>query len=308
MNISVQTGDVVVDFGYEKGAKMIREAGFEAIDWNIDHALNVAKLKNAPVLKDICIFEKSLDEVLAYFDYQIKAFRDNGLKITQAHAPFPAYFPGREDALDYCIGIYNRCIELCDTVGCKNLVVHGITMSPEDRSATPEYYRDLNLRLYRGLMDTLKHTNVTVCLENLFRDYGRDFVEGVCSDPHEAVEMIDLLNEESGKECFGLCLDTGHLNLLRKRFPNYVPLLGKRIKALHIHDNDATGDQHMMPYAGTIIWNDFIASMRQIGYDGDLNFETFNQTRTSRLDPELVPLFLHTICEIGIFFRKKILE
>ena len=40
MDISVQTGDVVVDFGYELGAKMIRQAGFTAVDWNIDHALS----------------------------------------------------------------------------------------------------------------------------------------------------------------------------------------------------------------------------------------------------------------------------
>ena len=139
MHISGQTGNIVVDFGYELGAKMIREAGFTAVDWNIDHALPQKKLKEATELKNICVFEKPLDEVLAYYEYQIKAFRDNGLKITQAHAPFPPYLPGREDILDYCINVYIRAIELCDAAGCKNLIIHGISKYTREEDNPEEY-------------------------------------------------------------------------------------------------------------------------------------------------------------------------
>ncbi|MBQ8396840.1 MAG: sugar phosphate isomerase/epimerase [Clostridia bacterium] len=306
MELCVQSGTIVYDFGFEAGYKMIREAGFTAIDWNIDTALNRAGLKSKP-LEDLCIFEKPLDEVLEYYAEELKQIRANGLTISQAHSPFPAYMPERPETLDYTIKIYRRCIELCDAVGCKNLIVHGISLSNPDYTNTPESIKALNYKLYESLIDVLVKTNVTVCLENLFTGSPKGLIEGTCSNPYEAVEYIDTLNAKAGKECFGLCLDTGHLNLLRKSFRVYVPILGKRIKALHTHDNNGVADQHLMPYVGTINWDDFCNSLHEVGYNHDLSFETFAQTRPSQLNRELVPLFLKTIAEIGDYFRGRIL-
>ena len=314
MDISIQNDDIFDAFGPELGAKMIRDAGFTAVDWSLYRSLKGKTLKKAAEdekLYDICIFEKSLEEVIEYYSDHIKAFRDNGLRITQAHAPFPAYLPGRDDVLDYCIKIYSRIIELCDKVGCKNLVIHGISPAPLEEAVPYEYYKALNYKLYRGLIPTLRNTNVTICLENLFRTrtyHGHtDYFEGTCSDPYEAVEYIDTLNAEAGRDdAFGFCLDVGHLHLLRKRFAYYIPVLGKRLKCLHLHDNDTTNDEHILPYAGTIIWNEFLDSMRDIGYDGDLSFETLNQTSTSTIPPELVPTFLRTIYDIGKYFQARI--
>ena len=66
------------------------------------------------------------------------------------------------------------------------------------------HLKDLNDKLYTSLIPTLLKTNVTVCLENLFGGAG-GIISGVCSNPHEAVEMIDRYNALAGKECFGLC-------------------------------------------------------------------------------------------------------
>ena len=61
--------------------------------------------------------------------------------------------------------------------------------------------------------------------------------------------MIDRYNSIAGKECFGLCLDMGHLNLLNLDMSWYIPILGKRITALHVHDNDGMVDrQHREVY------------------------------------------------------------
>lgn len=311
MKISIQSGNVTDEFGFEKGAQMFREAGFEAVDFNIDHALPSKLLSTAQELRDICVFEKPLDEVLAYYEPQLKAFRDNGLTISQAHAPFPPYLPEREDVLDYCIKIYHRVIEFCDAIGCANVVIHGIAHLVTEENRPVEYYKDLNWKLYRSLIPTLQKTNVTVCLENLFKSNKYfsniiDFYEGTCCDPDEAIEYIDTLNREAGKECFGLCLDIGHLHLMRRRPSTYILALGKRIKCLHLHDNISQMDSHLMPYTGTIMWNEFLAAMKEIGYDGDLSFETFRQTSTSYVAPELVPVFLETIYKIGDHFRTKI--
>ena len=310
MYIGVQTGGIIGHANIEEGYRMIREAGFEAIDWNIDTALPRNILLSSNELSGICIFEKEIDEILEHYARELKAIRDNGLVISQAHAPFPPHVSGRPEVLDYCIKIYCRCIELCHAVGCKNLIIHGISHDPNGIE-TVEEVKALNYRLYEGLIATLVKTDVTVCLENLpvqskVTGTFSELLAGVCSNPSEAVEYIDTLNKKANKECFGLCLDTGHLHLCRMRFGDYVPLLNNRIKALHVHDNMGIFDSHKAPYTGSISWNDFTKEMRALGYTGDICFETFRQV--TPLPDKLVPSFLKMIFETGNYFRDVICE
>ena len=312
MKLSVQSQPLVIDFGIDTAFRMIREAGFEAIDWNIDRDLPGSVLTRAEKLEGLTIFEKSQEEIAAYYADQLAAIRRNGLEITQAHAPFPSYLPGREDVLDYCIGIFKNILLFLDSVGCKHMIFHGITVQEKDTALTVEECERLNMKLYESLIPTLREAKqIKVCLENLFTGIstlGAGYWEGCCSDPHIAAEWIDRLNEKAGKKCFGLCLDTGHLNLLRKPFRSYVPILGDRIVALHIHDNLQTGDSHLMPYAGSTHWEHFLTELKAVGYCGDLSFETAGQTKAARLPAPLVPAFLRVIAEVGGYFRSELLK
>ena len=295
MKLCVQSGTVVFEQGYEKGYALFREAGFEAIDWNIDVDFDRKKVTSG-IFEGASLFEKPIEEIIAHYADEVAILKSNGLVLSQAHAPFPAYVHTCPDMLDYTIEIYKKCIELCAHYECRNLVIHGISLTPNDKINTPATIDALNMKLYESLIPTLLKADgkVIVCLENLFSGKGKNFCEGTCSDPHQAV--------------FGFCLDTGHINLLQKDFRTYIPLLGKRIKALHIHDNDGMADAHLAPYTGSIDWKAFYTALREIGYDGDLDFETFAQTRKERLDAELVPSYLKLIADCGVFFRKKITE
>ena len=305
MKISVQSQNLVDDIGAVKAYAAIAKAGFQAIDWNIDHALTPAQITSGESLEDKCVFEKSLEEVTAYYQEELDEIHRNSLEITQAHAPFPAYIPGREDVLDYMIGIYKKMILFCDSVGCKNLIVHGISLGKHNNVDDPVRIRELNHKLYTSLIPELRQTNVTVCLENLFSsDDG--IMAGHCANASEAfVEIFDL-NNIAGKECFGLCLDIGHLNLLKGDPRHYIPEMGDYIKALHLHDNDGLSDQHNAPYTGKINWKHFCEAMNQIGYKGDLSFETFHQTSLGVIDEEMVQPWLDLIYKIGCHFKEKI--
>ncbi len=308
MKLSVQSAGLDYAFGKEASYRMIREAGFEAIDWNIDRYLTRTMLDCADVLDNLCIFEKELPEVLAFFAEELSYIQGNGLSFAQCHAPFPAYRPNRPETLEYSIRIYRRIIEFCDVIGCPKVVIHGISKERSNQTDTQEDIDRMNRYLYESLIDVLQRTNVIVCLENLFVNYPEVRYNAYCSDPHEAAAEIDRLNALAGKTCFGFCLDTGHLQLAHIRFYRFVPILGKRITALHIHDNDAIHDRHMAPYTGTILWSEFCEELRKIGYDQDLSFETFHQVDQTIIDPELAPTFLKLIADIGAFFRKKIQE
>ena len=63
MKLSIQSQNLVDTFGAKQAYSLIREAGFEAIDWNIDTAWDFDEVKKSKELKNLCIFEKSLDEI-----------------------------------------------------------------------------------------------------------------------------------------------------------------------------------------------------------------------------------------------------
>lgn len=308
MKISVQTGGIEEYLGFEKTYSLISGAGFEAVDWNIDHGLKAQNIRGL-CYEGTSIFERSIDEVRAYYEEELNTIKKYGLSITQAHAPFPAYVPGHPEVLEYCIKIYSRCIELCDYAGCKKLIIHGISLSHNDRENTPKEIEKLNMHLYESLIPALLKSNVMVCLENLFTSNNGIITEGVCSDAHEAVYYIDKLNEKAGKEVFGFCLDVGHLQLLGKNLRNYIPILDKRIKALHVHDNDGQKDLHLAPFTGKISWSDFCSSLKDIGYEGDISFETFAQAqKIIEFDESLLSAWLELIAKTGDNFRKHILK
>ena len=307
MQISVQNGGIIEHIGAENCYAAIREAGFSAIDWNLDHALTHLQIKGLEYA-GVSIFERPMDEVLAHYEPELALIRKNGLTITQAHAPFPAYIPGHPEVLEFMIGIYENCIRLCHHAGCKNLVIHSISLAESDEFNTQETIDALNWRLYTALIPTLLECDVMVCLENLFTRRPQ-ITEGVCSDPHEAVRLIDALNEKAGRAVFGFCLDVGHLNILGKNLRTYIPVLGKRIKVLHLHDNDGRDDLHLAPMTGTVNWTVLCNCLKEIGYEGDLSFETFMQTRIAhRFGEDLVLPWLILIRQIGESFRNKILS
>lgn len=74
-------------------------------------------------------------------------------------------------------------------------------------------------------------------------------------------QLIDKLTEIGEKQLIDLhqfCLDTGHLlnwrhaqhfkqSAAQKIIDTALPLLAKNLKVFHIHANDSTGDQHLIP-------------------------------------------------------------
>ena len=304
MKLSVQTGGLIDELGAENCYRAIREAGFEAIDWNIDHALRPAAINEG---KCECIFDKEMSEILAFYEEELFHIRKNGLEITQAHAPFPAYVQGKPFVLDKMIEVYKKVILFCHEVGCKNLVIHGYTAPRNSDFDFADEAMEINDKLYTSLILTLLECgDVTVCLENLFGGGGATTLAGIGSEPEEAVKMVDKYNTIAKKECFGYCLDTGHMNRLRQDPRRVITILGSRIKALHIHDNAGELDQHKAPYTGTIDWKAFYLSLKKIGYTGDLSFETFNQVRLGEDAKELVIPWLNLLGTIGNHFRNKI--
>lgn len=92
------------------------------------------------------------------------------------------------------------------------------------------------MKFFQTLIPLLEKYHVKICLENLYESVGQRIAEGVCANPADAIAYIDKLNELAGKQLFGLCLDSGHLQLTHQDSYRYIQLLGNRIKLLHLHE------------------------------------------------------------------------
>ncbi len=299
--IGVQTGGAEEIFGIDGAYRVIKEAGFDAVDVNLDHLLSYADIsegRHAPVFD--C---ESEEEMLAYFRPWKVAAEKYGLDHYQAHAPFRTYVEGAGEYNDYLIEVLKKTIIGCDYIGCHCLVVHPF-FNGYDEMMTPEREWQLNIASYAQLIPTAKKHHVTICLENMFTAYRGKIYSACCSDFDLACKYIDTLNDMAGEKIFGFCLDTGHALLLGKDIKQAMLCLGDRIQAFHVHDNDGRNDQHLAPYMGVLDWKRFQEGLREIGFHRTLSFETFNALQV--FDPALAPDVLRLIAQTGRLFANKL--
>lgn len=292
----------------EQGYRMIKEAGFDCVDFNFDEYLSCGLVQSGKEEELGDLFDRPMEEIWQDFAPHVKLAERYGLTFEQMHAPFPMVQPGKEAVNEKMFRITANSIELCGRMGGKYIVVHPVTLA---YAYSREDEHDVNMEMYRRLIPVAGKSRVVICLENMFVDQRSHLMEGCCSDFREAADWIDELNGYAGKEQFGFCLDVGHANILGKNLYQTVLTLGDRLKILHIHDNDGVSDLHTMPYTFMRGWNGlstgwdgFLRGLRQIGYKGVLNFETFRCMQG--FPRELHPAVLKLLAATGAFFRGQI--
>jgi len=188
-----------------------------------------------------------------------KFARDIGMDLLQGHLFLRAKIGIPEDR-----ELLMRQFELFEAIGVKNAVLHCDNLDYIGEDVSLELKREKNTEALRLLCDAIKDTDITVCIENLrYQHFTKT-----------ADDLLYFINEINSKH-LGICLDTGHLNLSPE--PNqleFIAKAGKYIKALHLADNDGSGDQHLMPFArGTVDMVSVIREMKKIGYEGLYNLE-----------------------------------
>lgn len=299
MQIGVQSGYIFSDDNFEAGLRMIRDAGFDSVDLNIDEQLHVGELAKTGQNP---FFSQDTQTIVAHYA-PFKAAADAlGLRFGQMHAPFPVYVRDNDDANRALFDAICKCMAVCEAIECPYLIVHPIAWP-----GTQEEEWEKNIAFYSSIIPAAKQYDVCICLENMFHGRYGHIEDAVCSDFREAAAYIDALNELAGEERFGFCYDVGHATLLGRDHRRSLNQLGKRLKTLHIHDNDGRGDLHMQPYAYTrgqqyvTDWDGFLAGLHDVGFDGVLSFETYHAVEY--LPQELKPVMLSYIAGVGRYFQ-----
>ena len=79
---------------------------------------------------------------------------------------------------------------------------------------------------------------------------------------------VTLVTRILPAERIGITLDTGHANIGECRGLDRMEKLKDRLQALHLNDNDTSGDQHQPPFYGTVDWKRVAKLVATSSYTG----------------------------------------
>jgi sugar phosphate isomerase/epimerase len=180
--------------------------------------------------------------------------RAAGLQIADGHAPFARDYDMVNalwlDNLDgeTTSGIYSRAVIEAAEDGVANLIIH-----PQDRNAPP--LSDLGIQRIKRLVETAEKRGVTIALENI--------------NNHRCLTYIF---ERVVSPSLGFCYDAGHRHCKEPDI-DLLSMFGAKLTALHLHDNDGSGDQHRIPFEGSIDWPEQMRRIAATGYTGTTTLE-----------------------------------
>ncbi len=309
MELSVQTKNIVRDENPEEGFRLMKAAGFSAADFSLNQYLLNLDIYEQRING---FFSQSLDELEHFFTPHRDGARAAGVRIGQMHMPYPAYVPQGRDDLNAFLWqeMAPKSMALAGFLHCPYIVIHGFKLSHFLGSEEAEWAQ--TERFIDSLAPLAIENHTTICIENLYDGLGGHMIEGPCCDARKAAERIDRINGKYGEEVLGFCLDTGHANLVGIDFLDFIRTLGSRLKVLHIHDNDGLSDLHQIPFTfartrenkSSTDWAGFLQGLREIQYQGTLNFET--APVLTAFPSEMQVDVLSFLAQIGNYFADKL--
>jgi len=190
---------------------------------------------------------------------------DHGVSFPQGHLWLWVDVCGEDPA--GAIDGLKRWLDLFAAIGIRVAVLHPGGKAMQEKGRSPEQIIAANIEPLRELCGHAAGAGITICLENLYTYLPR--VEHVLS-------IIDAV----GQDNLAICLDTGHLNIAGGGQSEFIRSARRRLRAIHIADNDGSGDQHLLPFGlGTVDWRATFAALKEVAYDGFLSFEVPGETR-----------------------------
>lgn len=141
-----------------------------------------------------------------------------------------------------------------DIKNCANHGINLVIMHLTSKTIAP-IYNEVGLERIRKIVSFAKECGVRVAFENTKI---KGYLEYV----------LDNIKDEN----VGICFDIGHCHCHFNDDFNFEKF-NNRIFAVHLHDNDKSDDQHLLPFDGTIEWEKFIKNLNKANYKGPVTLE-----------------------------------
>lgn len=268
MLTSSSSGELISRVGYDEAFRIFHEAGLEAMDFPVDHGTyNVEQLNKSENIG------RTEEETFEKYSAIKKIADKYNVKIGQTHSIFGNYEMANTPEFHQ---ILINDIAATAALGCNYTVVHPVKIPGRILDEKQMEGFEYNLNFFRSLIPYCKKYSVKIAIENMFvSDENGKRRATQCSDPNELYELYRVL----GDDCFCTCADTGHFSLTAAdtgySVGDCIRVLGKSLKVLHIQETDLVDDFHTVPYTfkDTMDWEDIYSALKEINYQGIVNFE-----------------------------------
>ena len=273
MDIAVNTDFLGGTGSPEPRLKAIAEAGFTHLHWC--HQWNTDFFYCSPEVKQYA-----------------KWLREFGLQLLDIHGSagmekcwFSTVEYERQAGVELVI---NRIIMLHELGGTGSLMMHAPAFRDRegyDPAPAARQFEALR-RSLDELVPVLEKYTVRIAVENMFSD---------------TFELIGRIMKDYPEKYFGITYDSGHGNIAEGKGMDRLEPYKNRLQALHLNDNDGSGDQHQPPFYGTVDWQRMANIIAESSYKGrPLSFELamrntpFYEKELERdQKPENIRAFLH---------------
>jgi sugar phosphate isomerase/epimerase len=259
MRLSMETYGLRRRYGDFEAARLIREAGFDCVDYS-------------------CYYwkERALALEDGYREYarSLRAHLDGlGLTCNQSHAPFSMKYGQPFELSDPEYQGVVRAMEVASILGASQIIIHSIAM-PEDLREDTEATHTYAMAYYRSLLPYAETFGIRIAVENLFARYkDRRFVySGRLNSPKTLSRVVRELHSP----WVTACLDMGHAAMVGYEPEDFVRGMDKGLLgAVHFQDGDYIEDRHTLPFLGQYHWAEIMKALAETGYAGDLTFEIY---------------------------------
>ena len=196
-----------------------------------------------------------------------------GLKIRTMHAPSGRTTLGTTDKewRKQEISTLHDYILFLSDLGGTDMVIHPIpnpifVENAFDPATSERIKEGVAISLDR-LVPVAQDAGVRINLENL--PYHCDY-------PYRTMATLRTLVDPYPLEHLGLILDTGHVGVLGNDIVEEIRSAGSRLCGTHLHDAEGKedGSDHRGPTRGYLNWDDLLATLKEIDYQGPYTFET----------------------------------
>ncbi len=209
----------------------------------------------------------AIDQWQQMTEQALRDSEDLGIPFTDCHLPF---FNDRINTDPVFAENANKqihaAIDAAKTLGVQTAVLHPnastVTLHSFDRKET----YDMVMAHLSPFAEHAAKVGLNLLVENSRLVPGIRQSHRYCQGPEELCEVADALG-------FGVCWDFGHANLAGLKQSEALAYVGKRLKAVHVNDNNGTDDDHTAPFMGTVDWVDAMHGLALAEFDGRFNYE-----------------------------------
>lgn len=162
-------------------------------------------------------------------------------------------------------------------IAAERLGIQWLVMHPCDFDSDAEYNfekaRAFNIEYWKPFVEFASNKKVGIAFENL---YASGHHARYCSQVDELIDFVDAFDNPY----VGICWDTGHAHVARQNQPKAIRKIAHRLQAMHIHDNHgiAKGDEHILPYFGTIDWCEIMHAVHEVDYKNNFSLQVKHAT------------------------------